>query len=63
MDNAFLDEGKKPVTNLFQEVNGLSFGEFRVFSEVLLQVAVTYLLDYVVIVAAFHDVEDPHDVF
>ena len=33
------------------------------FSEVLLQVVVAYLLDYVVIVAAFHYVEDPHDVF
>ena len=63
VDNAFLDKGHEAVANLLEEVNGLCFGEFGVFGEVLFEVVVTDLLDYVVVVAALHHVEHPHHVF
>lgn len=63
MDNAFLDEGHEPVADLSKNVGGLVLAELRVGVDELLEVAVAYLLNDVVVMAALHDVEDPYNVF
>lgn len=62
VDDAFLDECEEAVADLFEEVDGLLFWKFGVLGEVLFEVIVAYLLDDVVVVTAFHDVEHPHHI-
>lgn len=62
MNYSLLDKGNKSITNLSKDVSRSFFWDMRVLVDILFQVAITYLLDDVVVMRAFHDVEHADDV-
>ncbi len=62
MYDSFLDERDESVADLLQQTNRFGLGNLRVLLQILFQVAVTYLLDDVVVMAAFHHVHHSNDV-
>ena len=60
MDDSFLDEGHEAVTDLLKNVDSLVLGEVGVVIYELLEVAITYFLNDVVVMTAFHDIEHLH---
>jgi len=62
MDNSFLDERDKSITYLLQQTDGFFFLQFMLLSQLFLEVTVANLLDNIVIMAAFHNVNHTDDV-
>jgi hypothetical protein len=62
VDNSFFGERKKTIADLPQKLDSFLLGNSWFFKEQLLEVTVAKLLDYVVVVAAFHDIEDPNNI-
>lgn len=59
MENTLLDECKKSIANLCQELNGLFLrdGFVGLLLKVVLEIYITKLLNNIVIVVAFHDIK------
>ena len=60
MDDSFLYECYKAITNLLQYFDGVRLTDVLIFVDELFQIAVAYLLDDVVIFATLHDVHHLH---
>lgn len=63
MDNTFPNKRDEPITNLPQKTNGLIFGDLLMRMQILLEIAVADLLDDIVVVVTFHDIQHPDHVF
>ena len=62
MYDTFPHKGKETVTNLCKHVNTLIFVHLNSSLHDFGNVAVTKLLDYIVVFATFHDVDKPYDI-
>jgi hypothetical protein len=62
VDDSFLDERDESVADLFEQTDCFSLGDLRVLLQILFQVAITYLLDDVVVMAALHHIHHANDV-
>lgn len=57
MNDAFANEGYKPVDDLLEKVDCCCFGDILVVADVFFKVTVAELLDDVVVVGTLHDLE------
>jgi hypothetical protein len=62
MYDAFLDQCEESIADLFEKFYGLCFWYFFFLFYIFLEIAVTELLDDVVVIVAFHDIHDTHHV-
>ena len=58
MNNSFLDQGHEAIANLPQNIDSLLFAEIGVAVDELFKIAIAYFLNDIVVVAAFHHVEN-----
>lgn len=62
MNDAFLHEGYEAIDNIPEYFNGFFLGEGGVGCDKVLKIILTEFLYNVVVVGAFHDLIDCHDV-
>ena len=62
MHDTFLDKSHETVADLSEDIDSLFFWQIRVVVYKLLEIAVTYFLDDVVVMAAFHHIQNSHDI-
>lgn len=62
MNYAFFHESHESVDHLSEDIGGFFFGHGRVVPDGSFQITIAELLDDVVVIGAFHDFIDSHDV-
>lgn len=62
MNNTFLNKGNKTIANLPQKCSSLFLWYMWIFFDVAFKIVIANLLNYVVVMAAFHNIHDLNDI-
>ncbi len=62
MDDTFFNKCNKTITNLSQKRNSLFLWYLLIFLEITLKIIIADLLNYVIVMTAFHNIHDLNDI-
>lgn len=62
MNNTFFNKGNKTITNLSQKRSSLFLRYLLIFFEITFEITIADLLNYVVVMTAFHNIHHLDDV-